>query len=217
MDDNEKKSVSAPAEGEGADIEHLSKAVVRLSNELASVRRELEEARRELASRDDQVRVMALVDRITGLGNPRAFEQALAVEVHRAGRYGGPLCVVLAAIDGLEGIANHLGQEQADDVLRCFARVVGNETRKSDLACRVGDNRFMLLLTHTPPERAALITERIRGTFAAAAPGIAATAATASFGHADWLEGDDAPALVQRVEKAFAAARAGGGDRVESG
>lgn len=204
------------AGGDSADIEHLSKAVVRLSNELAAVRQELAEAKRELRSRDDQVRVMNLVDRITGLGNPRAFEHALDAEVHRAGRYGGPMCLVLAAIDGLEGIASHLGQEQADDVLRCFARVVGNETRKSDLACRVGDNRFMLMLTHTPTEMAAGITERIRRAFAAAAPGIAATSATASFGHADWREGDDAPSLVQRVEKAFGSARAAGGDRVES-
>lgn len=212
---DEKNQVAADG-SEAADIEHLSKAVVRLSNELAAVRRELEAAKAELASREDQVRVMTLVDRITGLGNPRAFDQALAVEVHRAGRYGGPLCLVVAAIDGLEGIARHLGQEQADDVLRCFARVVGNETRKSDLACRVGDNRFMLMLTHTPTERAAVITERIRRAFGAAAPGIAATSATASFGHAEWREGDDAPSFVQRVEKAFEAARAAGGDRVES-
>lgn len=208
----------ASREGDRAvdDIEHLSKAVVRLSNELAAVRQELEKAKAELASRDEQVRVMTLVDRITGLGNPRAFGQALDVEVHRAARYGGPLCVVLAAIDGLEGIASHLGQERADEVLRCFARVVGNETRKADLACRVGENRFMLLLTHTPPERAAGITERIRRAFAAAAPGIAATSATASFGHAAWAEGDDASALEKRVEKAFEAARTAGGDRVES-
>ncbi len=213
----DEKKAGSEADGiDASDIEHLSKAVVRLSNELASVRRELEEAKAQLRNREEQVRVMSLVDRITGLGNPRAFEQALEVEVHRAGRYGGPLCLALAAIDGLEGIASHLGQEQADEVLRCFARVVGNETRKSDLACRVGDNRFMLLLTHTPSDHAAGITERIRRSFAAAAPGMAATSATASFGHAEWREGDDAGAVMARAEKAFDAARASGGDRVES-
>ena len=107
---DEKKAGSAPDEGD-ADIEHLSKAVVRLSNELASVRRELEEAKAQLRNREEQVRVMSLVDRITGLGNPKAFEQALEVEVHRAARYGGPLCLALAAIDGLEGIASHLPQK----------------------------------------------------------------------------------------------------------
>lgn len=212
---DETKAKAGGADGDCADIEHLSKAVVRLSNELAAVRRELEDARRELGARDEQVRVMSFVDRITGLGNRRAFNQALAAEVHRAGRYGGPLCVVLAAIDGLEAIARDLGQEQADDVLRCFARVVCNETRKTDQACRVGDNRFMLMLTHTPPERADAITDRIRVAFAAATPGMVAATVTASFGHADWHADDTAASLVERVEKALGAARAAGGDRVE--
>ena len=209
----ESKAV-APEDAGAADIEHLSKAVVRLSNELAAVRRELEEARAELAVRDEKVRVMSFVDRITGLGNRRAFNQSLAAEVHRAGRYGGPLCVVLAAIDGLEGIASEVGREQADDVLRCFARVVCNETRKTDQACRVGDNRFMLMLTHTPSERAAGITERIRQAFSAATPGIVAASVTASFGHAEWREGDDAGALADRVESALESARSAGGNRV---
>ena len=202
------------AERESADIEYLSKATVRLSNELASARRELADAKGDLVDRDEQVRVMSFVDRITGLGNQRAFNQALAAEVLRAGRYGGPLCLVLASIDGLEEIAGHFGKDQADDVLRCFARVVCNETRKTDHACRIGDNRFMLMLTQTPPERAAGITDRIRVSFAAASPGMVATTVTASFGHAEWRDGDDAGALIDRVEAALGAARSAGGDRV---
>jgi diguanylate cyclase (GGDEF)-like protein len=203
------------AERPADDIEHLSKATVRLSNELAAARRELADSSRDLRDREEQVRVMSFVDRITGLGNQRAFNQTLAAEVLRADRYGGPLCLVLAAIDGLEGITGHFGDDRADDVLRCFARVVCNETRKTDHACRIGDNRFMLMLTHTPPERAARVVERIRVAFAAASPGMVATTVTASFGHADWKAGDDVASLTERVEKALQAASAAGGDRAE--
>lgn len=203
------------AERQPIDIEHLSKATVRLSNELAAARRELADSSRSLHDREEQVRVMSFVDRITGLGNQRAFNQALAAEALRAARYGGPLCLVLASIDGLPEIARHFGEDRADDVLRCFARVVCNETRKTDQVCRVGDNRFMLLLTQTPPERAAVITERIRIAFAAASPGMVGTTVTASFGHADWREGDDAGSLADRVDKALQSARAAGGDRME--
>lgn len=205
------------AERQPIDIEHLSKATVRLSNELAAARRELADSSRNLHDREEQVRVMSFVDRITGLGNQRAFNQALAAEVLRVARYGGPLCLVLASIDGLPEIARHFGDDRADDVLRCFARVVCNETRKTDQVCRVRDNRFMLLLTQTPPERAAVITERIRIAFAAASPGMVGTTVTASFGHADWREGDDAGSLADRVDKALQSARAAGGDRIEVG
>ena len=204
------------AERPADDIEHLSKSTVRLSNELAAARRELAEAKGDLEAREEQVRVMSFVGRITGLGNRRAFNQALSAEVLRAGRYGGPMCLVLASIDGFEGIAGHFGDDRADEVLRCFARVVCNETRKTDHACRVDENRFMLLLTHTPPERAAGISERIRVALAAASPGMVATTVTASFGHANWREGDDATALVDRVETALKTAKAAGGDRVET-
>ena len=204
------------AERPADDIEHLSKATVRLSNELAAARRELADASRDLQDREEQVRVMSFVDRITGLGNQRAFNQALAAEVLRAERYGGPLCLVLASIHGREGFVAGAGDDRADDVLRCFARVVCNETRKTDHACRIGDNRFMLMLTHTPPERAAAVTGRIRVAFAAASPGMVGSTVTASFGHADWRAGDDVAALTGRVETALGAARTAGGDRVET-
>ena len=204
------------AERPPEDLEPMSKATVRLSNELAAAQRELADARRALTERDEQVRVMSFVDGVTGLGNQQAFARTLDAEIHRAGRYGGPLCLVLAAIDGLDGVSLHLGGDQAEVVLRCFARVVGGALRKSDHVCRVGDDRFMLMLTHTPLARAAAITDRIRTAFAAAAPGMVAASVAASFGNAAWREGDDAASLVARVEMALDAARAAGGGRAES-
>lgn len=202
------------AERTADDLEGLSKAAVRLSNELAQARDRLASATRELDARDEQLRVMSLVDRITGLGNRRAFNQALAAEVLRATRYGGSLGLVLASIDALQGIAGHFGDDRAHDILRCFARVVCNETRRTDHACRFDDNRFMLLLTNAAPERAARVTERIRIAFAAASPGMVATTVTASFGFAQWREGEGAGSLVDRVCAALEEASAGGGDRV---
>jgi diguanylate cyclase (GGDEF)-like protein len=196
------------------DIEQLSKATVRLSNELAQARESLASASRNLGVRDEQLRVISFVDRITGLGNRRAFNQGLAAEIVRVRRYGGPLCLVLASIDGLEGVAGHFGDERAQDIVRCFARVVCNETRQSDHACRFEDNRFMLMLTQTAAERAAHVTERIRLAFAAASPGMVAASVTASFGCAQWREGEDAGSLVDRVGVALATASASGGNRV---
>jgi diguanylate cyclase (GGDEF)-like protein len=196
------------------DVEHLSRATVKLSNELALARREIEELRGRARASDEQVRVLAFVDRITGLGNSRAFNQAVAAEVLRSERYGQALSLLVAAIDDLEAVAAQRGPEGADDLLRCFARVVCNETRKTDNACRVEPNRFMLLLPHTERERAAAVSDRIRTAFAAASPGIAGRLVTASFGHAAWRAGDDAGALADRAQRALQAARAVGGDRV---
>ena len=202
------------AERQPDDVEHLSRATVRLSNELAVARRELEELRGRQRSSEEQVRVLAFVDRITGLGNLRAFNQAVAAEVLRTERYGQALSLLVAAIDDFEALAADRGPEGADELLRCFARVVCNETRKTDNACRVAANRFMLLLPHTERERAAAVSDRIRTAFAAASPGLAGRLVTASFGHAAWRSGDDAGSLSDRATRALAAARGVGGDRV---
>jgi diguanylate cyclase (GGDEF)-like protein len=205
--------VERPAE----DLEEMSRATVRMANELANTRRELAESRRLLAERDEQARVLSFFDRITGLGNRRAFNQSLGSEILRAERYGGPLAVLMAAIDGLEGVDSHLGEEAVDDVLRCFATVVGHATRKTDIAFRLDRNRFVLLLTHTPSDRAAQVAERIRAAFASAAPGMVAADVTVSFGHADWRLEDDLPSLFSRVEAALEIAKGAGGNRVRTG
>ncbi|MEO5692769.1 MAG: GGDEF domain-containing protein [Usitatibacter sp.] len=196
------------------DVEPLSRATVRLSNDLALARHELEELRGRQSASEEQVRVLAFADRITGLGNQRAFNQAVAAEALRTERYGQPLSLLVAAIDEFESFSAERGSEAADDVLRCFARVVCNETRKTDNACRVAPNRFMMLLPHTERERAAGVSDRIRTAFAAASPGIAGRLVTASIGYAAWHAGDNAAALADRAGHALAAARAIGGDRV---
>jgi len=201
-------------ERETDDIEALGKAAVRLSNELAQAREELASARRELDQRDDQVRALSFVDGITGLGNRRAFHQSLAAEILRGRRYGGSLALVLAAIDGLDTLAGYEGEERAHDTLRCFARVVCNATRQTDQACRLGENRFALMLPQTEPERAESVAERIRLAFEAAAPGIAGGTVTASFGHAAWGKDEEPSSLLQRADAALASAQGGGGNRV---
>ncbi|MEO5692292.1 MAG: GGDEF domain-containing protein [Usitatibacter sp.] len=195
------------------DVEPLSRTTVRLSNDLALARRELEELRGRHSASEEQLRVLAFADRITGLGNQRAFNQAVAAEALRTERYGQPLSLLVAAIDEFESFSEERGSEAAEEVLRCFARVVCNETRKTDNACRVAPNRFMMLLPHTECERAAAVSERIRTAFSAASPGIAGRIVTASFGYAAWRAGDDAAALADRAGDALAAARALG-DRV---
>ena len=202
------------AEHEPEDIESLGKTAFRLSNELAQVREQLADAQRELDARDDQVRAISFVDGITGLGNRRAFHQALSAEILRTRRYGGKLALVLAAIDGLESLASRQAEERAQDTLRCFARVVGNATRQTDQACRLGENRFALMLPQTEPDRAERVAERIRLAFEAAAPGIAGGTVTASFSHAAFGDGEEPAALLQRVETALASAQETGGNRV---
>ena len=160
-------------------------------------------------------RPVTLAEEFAGLGNAGSFDHTLEGEIERVQRYGGSLCLVLAAIDGLDGVSHRSGDEKAGEVLRAFARVVCNATRKSDRVCHVGEERFMIMLPNAPLGRAAAITDRIRAAFSAALPE-AMDSVSPSFGNAAWREGEDAASLVGRVDRALGAARAAGGGRAES-
>ena len=202
------------AERHDGDVEAVSKSTVKLSNDLATAKRELEQARKDLRERDEKARAAAFVDVTTGLGNRRAFNQALSNEIHRVERYGGPLCILLGAIDNLDGFTAHAGEDRANDVLRAFAQAIYNETRQTDTASHCGRNRFIVMLTQTGPERATHVIDRVRTAFRAASPGIAGTLLTTSFGYVEWRQGDDAGRIVDRAEEALLACIYAGGDRI---
>lgn len=202
------------AERHDGDVEAVSKSTVKLSKDLAAAKRELEEARKDLRERDEKARAAAFVDVTTGLGNRRAFNQALANEIHRVERYGGPLCILLGAVDDLEGYTAHAGEERTNDVLRAFAQAIYNETRQTDTASHFGRNRFIVMLTQTGPERATHVIDRVRMAFRAASPGIAGTLLTTSFGYVEWRQGDDAGRIVDRAGEALVACLYAGGDRI---
>jgi hypothetical protein len=78
----------------------------------------------------------ALVDGLTGLANRRQAEDALASEVSRAGRFGGPLAVVLADLDDFKAVNDAHGHPVGDTVLREFAAVLARSVRDVDIAAR---------------------------------------------------------------------------------
>src|SRR6185312_5828947 len=104
----------------------------------------------------------ALVDVLTGIANRRQCEDALAHEIARAERLGGPLTLVLADLDDFKAVNDLHGHTVGDDVLREFASVLKATVRDSDLAGRWGGEEFMLLLPGTDAAGAANLADRVR-------------------------------------------------------
>lgn len=73
----------------------------------------------ELRSNSERWHQLATTDPLTGLANRRAVEDRLTEEWDRALRYGHPLTVILADIDGLKMINDRFGHALA---MSCFAR-----------------------------------------------------------------------------------------------
>jgi diguanylate cyclase (GGDEF)-like protein/PAS domain S-box-containing protein len=151
----------------------------------------------------------AVTDALTGVGNRRAFYDALAREVRRARRHGRRLSVALIDIDNFKRINDTHGHQAGDQALTLVAQRLLAATRASEMIGRIGGEEFGWLLPEATAAEALLAAERARCAVAEADFGQAGRL-TVSVGVAT-LAGTDGPdELVRAADEALYAAKAGG-------
>lgn len=90
-------------------------------------------------------------DPLTGVGNRRAFEQALEAALRR-----GPLTLVSTDLDGLKRVNDSQGHPRGDALLRAFARGLQQAFRAEDQVFRLGGDEFTVIMGSLLEEREAL-------------------------------------------------------------
>ena len=123
----------------------------------------------------------ARLDPLTGLGNRRAWEEAVAAA--DAGVDSRPACVLLLDLDGLKHANDTLGHDAGDALLCALADVVRAHVRDGDVVARVGGDEIAVLMTRTTAEESADVLARL-GAAIDAHPPVAGTRLSASVGSA---------------------------------
>jgi diguanylate cyclase (GGDEF)-like protein len=161
----------------------------------------------------------ALVDGLTGLANRRQCEEALATELARVDRFGGPLAVVVADLDWFKDVNDRYGHPAGDVVLREFANLLRETLRDVDLAGRWGGEEFLLILPGTDLGGGAQVAERIRvalaGRIVLSVDGTPIPV-TASFGVAATPPATTASELFAAADAAMYEAKKAGRNRVQT-
>ncbi|KUF12164.1 GGDEF domain-containing protein [Pseudoponticoccus marisrubri] len=83
----------------------------------------------------------AYTDTLTGLRNRRALDVAL----DRLCRAGQPFALMHIDLDFFKQVNDTMGHAAGDQVLRTAARIMAEETRKDDIAARVGGDEFVIV------------------------------------------------------------------------
>jgi diguanylate cyclase (GGDEF)-like protein len=110
----------------------------------------------------DALVTLSRTDALTGLSNTLAFEERLEQEAARSARYGEPLALLLADVDGLKAINDRHGHRAGDLALQAVARALRGGARQTDLPVRLGGDEFALLAPSTSRPAAVALGERIR-------------------------------------------------------
>lgn len=105
-------------------------------------------------------------DPLTGVGNRRAFGQAIVMEARRAVRQRYPVVILFLDIDEFKAINDGWGHPAGDRVLRSFAELLTACTREDqDQVYRIGGDEFVVILPGVDVEDAETIVRRIVDAF----------------------------------------------------
>ncbi len=158
----------------------------------------------------------ALRDEVTGLYHRQAALDLLAHETARARRYQASLSVTLLDIDGFNYLKHNSADSKMRRILHKIGRRIASEVRQTDFSARMLENTFLLAHPMTPAEHALEIATRLRASFAKEAVLIddVPLRVELSLGIASLGKDDDLTTLLSRVDRALAAAKRLGGNRV---
>jgi diguanylate cyclase (GGDEF)-like protein len=172
----------APADEEIAALE----ALARTSGPAIRNAQELREAR-ELAD----------VDALTGVHTRRYFHETLARECARAQRYERGLALLVFDVSSEK---NDGGRAAVDGVLTAVGGRLRGAVRQADVACRLGGERFAVILPEAGARDAENLYRRIQ---VAVGSGISGQSIHLSAGIAELRPEDDVVALFQRADDAL--------------
>jgi diguanylate cyclase (GGDEF)-like protein len=125
---------------------------------------ELENSRTSLRRAYEEVREVALVDGLTGLGNHRSFQEQFESLLDQARRYRHDLSLVLLDLDEFKQVNDAQGHAVGDELLAEVGRLLHEQIRRADRAFRIGGDEFAILLPHTGAAGAAQLARRILAT-----------------------------------------------------
>jgi diguanylate cyclase (GGDEF)-like protein len=159
----------------------------------------------------------ALRDPLTGAGNRVAMEQTLTRETEIARRQHLPLSVLMLDIDHFKGINDTHGHATGDQVLKAVADGIKSRMRNIDQVFRFGGEEFLIVLSNTGREPAALVGERLRNAALQLTYPVDGrpVEVTVSIGCSTLLPGETADSLVRRADTALYSAKRHGRNRLE--
>ncbi|MCE5272175.1 EAL domain-containing protein [bacterium] len=116
----------------------------------------------EVKHKEEQIRIQAYYDALTGLPNRSLLKDRLSVAISHAQRTRQKLAVIFIDLDNFKHVNDSLGHQAGDQLLLGVADRLRRLTRREDTVSRLSGDEFLVVMTELTDERYALLAvERI--------------------------------------------------------
>jgi diguanylate cyclase (GGDEF)-like protein len=164
---------------------------------------------------EDELQRAATYDHLTGALNRQALEERILAELERARRYSNPFSLIMLDIDDFKQINDTLGHLAGDRVISSVAAILQQNIRVVDSVGRWWGEEFVILLTETREQEAALVADKLRKALADnVIDGVAKV--TASFGISTFQKDDSLDTMINRADDLLYSAKRGGKNQVRT-
>lgn len=144
--------------------------------------RSIRAQRVQLREEGDRAQRLARIDPLTGLGNRRAFDEALDGHLASRVRTTGGVSILVADLNGFKHINDEYGHLAGDDCLRQVAHALRGALREGDGCFRWGGDEFAMLSSDA---NAAAVAARLEAAVRDGCHGPDGTPLTVACGHAE--------------------------------
>jgi len=180
---------------------------------LFSSESELEERTDALEQAVHEVNHLIAVDGLTGISSRGHLDNQINQEITRAVRQLTPLSIVMFDLDHFKALNDRYGHAAGDEALVRLTGLVAAVLRKTDCFGRWGGEEFLIAMPETELRGALLVAEKLRVLLEGTVHGHSGNV-TASFGVAQWWQGDSVETLCKRADEAMYVAKGMGRNRV---
>ncbi|EKD28214.1 MAG: diguanylate cyclase with PAS/PAC sensor [uncultured bacterium] len=110
---------------------------------------ELKKAQNERDKLIEELKIISLVDELTGLSNRRGFFNLAEHEIKRAQRQKAKMMMLFIDMDNMKNINDTLGHKEGDKALKDLSDILKNTFRRSDIIARLGGDEFVVLVSES--------------------------------------------------------------------
>ncbi|MGQ5178339.1 diguanylate cyclase domain-containing protein [Bacillus halotolerans] len=120
------------------------------------------ELRRSVKRLQSEIKSFVAVDRVTGFDNKQRMKLELSEEIKRAERYSNSFVFLLLHMHYFKEFKSLYGEKETDLLFQFVSRQIRSSVRETDKKFRPSDERFGIVLTHTPAEHMPAVLTKLK-------------------------------------------------------